>query len=80
MVSQSDEARRVGQVPRESYAHSYILDVEDPNIKRLFDDEEWGIIVSRLLPLPAVDDSLRSFMYKFADVRYIVATVDYSFN
>ncbi|RPB17282.1 hypothetical protein P167DRAFT_601785 [Morchella conica CCBAS932] len=69
VVSQSDEARRVGQVPRESYAHSYILDVEDPNIKRLFDDEEWGIIVSRLLPLPAVDDSLRSFMYKFADAK-----------
>ncbi|KAI5841520.1 hypothetical protein DFP73DRAFT_127719 [Morchella snyderi] len=69
VVSQSDEARRVGQVPRESYAHSYILDVEDPDIKLLFDDKEWGIIVSRLLPLPTVGDSLRSFMYKFADAK-----------
>lgn len=69
VVSQSDEARRLGQVPRESYAHSYILDVDDPHIRRLFDDKEWEAIISRLLPLPTVDDSLRSFMYKFASAK-----------
>jgi hypothetical protein len=74
VVSQSDEARRAGQVPRESYAHSYILDVDDEDIKLLFNNKEWDTIVSRLLPLPTVDDSLRSFMYKFADVRYIYSS------
>lgn len=67
-VSQSDEARRLKQVPRESYAHSYILDADDQDIRDLFTGEEWDAIAPLLLPLPTVDASLASFMHKFADV------------
>lgn len=56
------------KVPRESYAHSYILDVDDPVIKSLFTTEEWDTIVSLVLPLPMVDVSLALYMHKFADV------------
>lgn len=57
------------KVPRESYAHSYILDVDDPVIKSLFTTEEWDTIVSLVLPLPMVDVSLALYMHKFADVK-----------
>lgn len=66
-MSQLIKTRRLKQVPKESYAHSYILDVDDPLIQDLF-KPEWDEIVSLLLPPPPLDDSLVSFMHKFADV------------
>lgn len=48
-----------------SLIQSFVLDISDPEVQRLFEKEEWEEIQGHLLPLPKPDVALADSMRRF---------------
>ncbi|GBC05148.1 hypothetical protein RclHR1_06060006 [Rhizophagus clarus] len=57
------------QQPSESYLHSWIIDLDDQEVEKLFDVEELNEIRYAVRELPKVDRAFAESMMRFSDVK-----------
>jgi hypothetical protein len=51
-------------------ARSFVIDILDPSVEKLFDPDDWPEILAQVPPWPDIDEKLVSSMERFWDVCF----------